>query len=189
MHIIRGLLPWLIALATVLSSHSQAAWLAEPEATAGSLKLAKEFAFSPGESHENSLAAVGLGFQGGYEFANHLFLKAGSITGETQNLLGWQDRIKFHDTHVATGINWPLSKRWQLSGAVGLSHWRFTAKDQASLQKNAAETHFSGTDAEYRLGTQLQFNRLLSMGVFGGEKCWGDVRYVQYGLSLIMRFE
>jgi hypothetical protein len=189
MRIIRALLPWLITLATVLSSHAHATWLVEPEVALGSLKLNKEFAFSPGESHENSLGAVGLGFQGGYEFANHVFLKAGIVSGETENLLGWQDRIEFHDTHVATGINWPLSNRWQLSGAVGLSRWNFTAKDQASFTKNAAETHFSGTDAEYRLGTQVQFNHLLSMGLFGGKKYWGDVRYVQYGLSLIIRFE
>lgn len=174
----------------LLCTHAQAAWLLEPEFNAGSLKLSEKLEFSPGESHENSLSAYALGVQGGFEFANHVFIKAGLTSGETENLLGWQDRIKFYDAHVSSGVQWPVSPRVSLLAALGVSNWDYYTKDQASFEANQPDKHYSGSGLEYRAGLNFRFNRLLSMDIYAGGKDWGDyVRYEQYGLSLCFRFE
>ena len=100
----------------LLCARAQADWLLEPELNAGSLELSDNLEFSPGERHENSLGAYALGVQGGFEFANHVFIKAGLTSGETENLLGWQDRIKFYDLHLSSGVHWPISERVSLLG-------------------------------------------------------------------------
>lgn len=180
----------LLAALIFASIPAQADWLLEPEINSGSLKLSNNFHFSPGDSHENSLNAYALGVQAGFEFANHVFVKAGLTDGETEHLLGWQDRIKFYDQHISTGVQWPLSKRVSLLGSLGISHWDYYSKDQDSFNKNQPDKHYSGSGVQYRGGVNFRFNSLLSMNLYAGSKDWGDdVRYAQYGVSLCFRFE
>lgn len=179
-----------LAAALSISTYTHAGWLVEPEINGGSLELSEDFQFSPGEDAESSLATFAMGVQGGYLFSNHLFIKAGLTSGESENLLGWSDRIDFYDTHLSGGVEWPISKRVSILGSVGISNWDYDIKDQDSFNNNQKDKHVSGTGFQYRMGMNFQFNHLLSMGLHIGEKDWGDdARYQQYGASLRLHFE
>lgn len=179
-----------LAAALFISVNSQAEWLVEPEINGGTLELNEDFEFSPGEDAESSLATFAMGVQGGYLFSNHLFIKAGLTSGESENLLGWNDRIKFYDSNISGGVDWPISDSVSILGSVGMSFWDYDIKDQDSFNSNQKDKHVSGTGFQYRIGMNFRFNDLLSMGLHYGEKDWGDdVNYQHYGISLGFHFD
>ncbi len=179
-----------LVCALFINTHAQAEWLVEPEIDGGSLKLSDDFEFSPGDDTQSNLAAIAFGVQGGYLFSNHFFIKTGITSGGTENLLGWNDRIKFFDSHLSVGIDWPISDSFSAAGSVGISNWDYVIKNNNFLKENQPEKKVSGSGVQYRLGLNYWASDSISIGLHFGEKDWGeDVKYRQYGISLAVYFE
>jgi opacity protein-like surface antigen len=178
------------ALGLLMNTQTHAGWILETEMDGGSLELPNDFQFSPGEEAENSLATFALGVQGGYIFSNHLFILGGITSGQSENLLGFEDRIAFSDLHLSTGVDWPVSEHVSLLASIGLADWHYTLKDQNSFGDNQAEKEQRGTGLQYRLGINYLFNPMISLGLHMGQKDFGeDINYQQYGVNLRIIFE